>query len=180
MYMTINSVLIILLVIIDQSIKLIVRNYYGMRIPLINNVLYFMPTLNKDYSWINSLFQLGLGKVFHIVSVIVILIFVYVTLKYLEYKVWNYSWINILRISFMSGGICSLIDKVFWDGSLDYILLKGFFVFDLKDCYITVFVIVSTIIILKYRKVINDTKTIDILKDYAKFIRNYSKYSKFL
>lgn len=111
--MTVNLVLTILLIILDQMIKLIVRNYHGMRIPIIDNILYFMPTLNKDYSWINSLFQLGLGKVFHIVSVIVFLIFVYTTLKYLEHKVGSHLWINALRISFMSGGICSLIDKIF-------------------------------------------------------------------
>ena len=112
-------------------------------------MVYFMPTLNKNYSWINSLFQLGLGRMFHVVSVVVILIFVYTALKYLENKVGNYSWVKTMKISFMSGGLCSLIDKVFWDGSLDYILLWGFFVFDLKDCYINIFTITAITIMFK-------------------------------
>lgn len=139
-------------------------------------MVYFMPTLNKNYSWINSLFQLGLGRMFHVVSVVVILIFVYTALKYLENKVGNYSWVKTMKISFMSGGLCSLIDKVFWDGSLDYILLRGFFVFDLKDCYINIFTIIAITIMFKYRKVINNLKTREVLKDLAEFIKNYSRY----
>ncbi len=81
-----------------------------------------------------------------------------------------------MKISFMSGGLCSLIDKVFWDGSLDYILLRGFFVFDLKDCYINIFTITAITIIFKYRKVINNLKTREVLKDLAEFIKNYSRY----
>jgi len=174
--MSISSLLIVLLIVLDQLTKLIVSNYYGVRIPIIGNMVYFMPTLNKNYSWINSLFQLGLGRMFHVVSVVVILIFVYTALKYLENKVGNYSWVKTMKISFMSGGLCSLIDKVFWDGSLDYILLRGFFVFDLKDCYINIFTITAITIMFKYRKVINNLKTREVLKDLAEFIKNYSRY----
>lgn len=174
--MTISSVSIILLVIFDQVIKLIVRNYYDVKIPIVENFLYFMPTLNEDYSWINSLLQLGLGKIFHIMLVILILIFVYFGLRYLEYKVNKHLWIDIMKVTLISGGICSLIDKIFWNGSLDYILLKGFFVFDLKDCYITVFEIIAIITMLKNWRVIDDIKGRDILKGYTEFIRNYSKY----
>lgn len=36
----------------------------------------------------------------------------------------------------LAGVICSIIDRIFWGSSLDYIRIKGFFVFDLKDIFI--------------------------------------------
>jgi hypothetical protein len=49
-----------------------------------------------------------------------------------------YSRLIEIFIFVFSGAMCSLIDKVFWNGSLDYIELKGFFTFDLKDVYVNV------------------------------------------
>ena len=38
----------------------------------------------------------------------------------------------------ISGCLCSLIDKLFWGGSLDFLQIPTLFIFDLKDCYLTV------------------------------------------
>ncbi len=35
-----------------------------------------------------------------------------------------------------SGALCSLFDKLFWNGSLDFLLVRGRVAFDLKDAYI--------------------------------------------
>ena len=42
----------------------------------------------------------------------------------------------------MAGSICSLIDKLFWGGSLDFIQIPLFFTFDLKDCYLSLAVLI--------------------------------------
>ena len=42
---------------------------------------------------------------------------------------------TVLFITGLAGSICSLVDKIFWGGSLDYIQLYNLFIFDLKDCY---------------------------------------------
>lgn len=41
-------------------------------------------------------------------------------------------------IFIISGAICSCIDVIFWGGSIDYIELFHWFIFDLKDFYITI------------------------------------------
>ena len=38
---------------------------------------------------------------------------------------------------FLAGLLANLIDNGFWGGSLDYITIKPFYTFDLKDLYIT-------------------------------------------
>jgi len=48
--------------------------------------------------------------------------------------------VNTAFAFIFAGALCSLIDKVFWNGSLDYIYVHGFFTFDLKDVYINVFI----------------------------------------
>ena len=38
---------------------------------------------------------------------------------------------------FLAGLLANLIDNGYWGGSLDYITIKPFYTFDLKDLYIT-------------------------------------------
>lgn len=69
-----------------------------------------------------------------------------------------------------SGATCSLIDKLFWDGSLDYILVKGFFTFDLKDVYLNIFIgllILALVLDSKALKQLDDKK---ILKGFVRYI----------
>lgn len=132
--------LICILVILDQSIKLYINMFHlNNNFNIIGEYVQFKPHLNTDYSWINSLFNLGLGRTFHIVIIVIGLIFIYILFVYISDKTKQARFVVISFIFIFSGVICSLIDKVYWNGSLDYILLKGLFIFDLKDVYITIF-----------------------------------------
>lgn len=68
-----------------------------------------------------------------------------------------------------SGAMCSLIDKIFWNGSLDYILVNGFFTFDLKDVYINIFIGLLILSLLLKNKVLNQIDD-NIVKDFTKYI----------
>ncbi|WMM25490.1 hypothetical protein RBU61_02175 [Tissierella sp. MB52-C2] len=78
------KVMILVLVMLDQMIKIIVKAYYGIKTPIIKDILYFAPVLNDNYSYINSLFNLGWSRIFHILLVVFILFFSYYAFKYLE------------------------------------------------------------------------------------------------
>ncbi|NLN07328.1 MAG: signal peptidase II [Firmicutes bacterium] len=126
-----------LLIVLDQGIKLVINRYYlKADLPLLEPWFYFRPMFNRDYSWINSLFQLGIGKEMHIVFVLFVLVFVFCLYRYIVKNFPSTALINITFSMLFAGGICSLLDKVFWNGSLDYIYLRGFFTFDLKDVFI--------------------------------------------
>lgn len=166
-----------LLVLIDQVIKIyIFLNYMGKEEDIIKGFLSFYPKFNRDYSWINSLFQFGIGQVPHIILVSLILIGLLLFFDFLKTKknidkvIW-YAFIFII-----SGAICSLIDKIVWNGSLDYIYLKGFFIFDLKDLYSNVFIILIILSLIVNYKEFRDINEIKILKEFFVFIK--AKYIK--
>ena len=54
----------------------------------------------------------------------------------------RYSIPTVLLILGLSTGFRKLIDDIFWGGSLDYIQLFDWFIFDLKDVYFTIFAVV--------------------------------------
>ncbi len=61
----------------------------------------------------------------------------------------------------LAGTICSLIDKLFWGGSLDFADTK-LFIFDLKDCYLTVAEIIFVVIGILHNREIS-------MKEYIYF-----------
>lgn len=61
----------------------------------------------------------------------------------------------------LAGAICSLLDKVLWGGSLDFLQILSFFTFDLKDCYLTIAEIIFVIIGILHSKEISAKEYID-------------------
>lgn len=128
------------LIFIEQFIKVIInKNYFDSVFDILPPYLYFDPMFNRDYSWFNSMFKWGVGKYSHIILVVVILAVVVLFYTFLNKQYGSHRLINIMYAFILAGAVCSLIDKVYWDGSLDYIRVNGYFTFDLKDVYINVF-----------------------------------------
>jgi signal peptidase II len=50
----------------------------------------------------------------------------------------------------LAGAVCSVIDKIFWGGSLDFIGLFSWFIFDTKDLFITIGVTIFAVYTLAY------------------------------
>lgn len=131
---------ILLLVLIDQGIKIYISsNLMNVNIYFLNDMLGFKPHINTAYSWLNSLTNLGIGLLPHIILNTIILIISIAILDFIKQRYKEDKIINYLFIFLLAGTICSLIDRMFWGGSLDYIYLKNLFTFDLKDAYLTTF-----------------------------------------
>ena len=163
-------------IIIEQVIKIIINsNYLNSSEPIIEPFLYFQPMFNRDYSWINSLFQFGASKLLHIILVSVIIILVILVYKYLSYKKLNSKIVSIAFSFLLAGGSCSLIDKIFWNGSLDYIYLNGYFTFDLKDAYINIFIGLVLLIFIIDHQGFRTKDDDNFIKD---FIAYYIKKNK--
>ena len=69
-----------------------------------------------------------------------------------------------------AGATCSLIDKVFWDGNLYYILLHGLFTFDLKDVYINIFIGLFIIGVYSKNEDFKKIEDQNILKNFSKYM----------
>jgi signal peptidase II len=129
-----------LAVAVDQGIKtyLFSLEWEAISIPLIQPVFYIQPTQNTlgSYLWV----LLGLKQGSHLLNIILFsligILFIEVWRFYVARKR-NSFWINGFIHLFLAGLAANLIDNAFWGGSLDYITIKPFYTFDLKDLYIT-------------------------------------------
>ncbi|KAB3527356.1 signal peptidase II [Alkaliphilus serpentinus] len=164
---------VLLLVSIEQIIKIIINNnFLDKSFTLYPSFLYFDPIFNRDYSWINSMLQLGISKWLHIIMVAIIILFVFLFYRYLNTRFGSNKIVNTMFAFLFAGAISSLIDKVFWDGSLDYIYVKGFFTFDLKDVYINVFIGLMILFSILKNKVLREIDEVELIRGFGKFLKN--------
>ncbi len=150
---------ILILVIIDQMIKIIIYNFYGeINFEIIPSLIEFKPTFNVKHSWINSLlnkyFGINVGFLPHVILYLLIGILVPMYFSYFRNKVtYNKKLIDTATIFMMAAILCALIGNIIWKkGTLDFIYLKPFFVFDLKDVYSDFGVVIFLVYALKNRK----------------------------
>lgn len=189
-YKTLHRQYILLLFIfIDQIIKIIIKfNFMGLDQMLVWEFLRFKPAVNEQLSWINSSLNLGIGFVPHVLVNIIGVAGIYYFYKFYmtRYKETVFSF--IAYTAFLAGAVCSLIDKIFWGGSLDYIKYTGFlggYTFDLKDVYITSFEVMLVLGLgvkmmkdKSYLKSLNSIKLKDIIGFVTDDIRKLFKRIK--
>jgi len=136
----VNFIFLLLAVGADQAIKayLFSLNWQEISIPIIRPVFFLEPTHNTlgSYLWV----VIGLKKGSHLFNIILFSLIGFVFFEvwrfYVSYKR-NSFWINGFGHLFLAGLLANLIDNAFWGGSLDYITIRPFYTFDLKDLYIT-------------------------------------------
>lgn len=146
--------LTLLLIAVDQGIKILISLYCpDAAIELIPHFVLFRPVHNTDLSWFGSLgLRLFANPAFSIILNLVLFILAAALYRYIGTELNGRGKLVQVTFLFLFAGIlCSTIDRVFWQGSLDYIRLEGLFTFDLKDCYITVMEILFIYSFIRYR-----------------------------
>lgn len=162
---------VLFLIALEQIIKIVINHQYiNKSIPIIPPLLYFEPMFNRDYSWFNSMLQLGIGKWLHITIVAIMILFIYLFYHYVIYRIGSKKVIHVLFAFIFSGAMCSLIDKIFWNGSLDYIKISEFFTFDLKDVYVNTFIGLLLLLMILKSKVFKQIDEKIRIKDFIKYI----------
>ncbi len=136
----INIIFLLIAIGVDQAIKayLFSLDWESISHPIIPPVFYLDPTQNTSGSYLWVL--LKINSVPHLFN---ILLFSVIGLLFIE--IWrfyttrkrNSFWINGFIHLFLAGLFANIIDNAFWGGSLDYITIRPFYTFDLKDMYIT-------------------------------------------
>ncbi|MBZ9689309.1 signal peptidase II [Clostridium estertheticum] len=162
---------VFILITLDQVIKIVINtNFLDKRFPILPGLLSFEPMFNRHYSWLNSMLELGVSKWIHISIVTIIIILMYLFYKYLNEQFETNKIINIMYAFIFSGSMCSLIDKIFWNGSLDYIYVNGFFIFDLKDVYINIFIGLLALSLFLKGKALKQFDDNNIVKDFTSYL----------
>ncbi len=156
---------ILYLVLLDQMIKLIMFSFFYLKdYPLIGSLIRIFPIINTNLSWPGN--YILLFQNFYFLMILNVLILFLSNYLYLFYKskVTNVSSvIKKIYITFQAGAIASLLDKLLWGGSLDYVMINEVFVFDLKDCYLIISIILIIILILKNYRFLKTIKRVEFL-----------------
>lgn len=126
-----------LLVAFDQGVKLLIWNFaMPSYIVLIPGVLRFEPYQNTSLSWVASMAGVVAPVVFMVVLQVVMGALVVLFYRFEVYKGGKHPFLNLGFCLLLAGITCSFIDVVFWGGSLDYVGLFNWFIFDAKDVYL--------------------------------------------
>lgn len=136
----INWIWIIVLLGIDQAIKIYLFGieWQSLTIPLLEPVFYISPSHNTagSYLWV----LLGFENVPKWPHVIFVAALAFVLFEYWRFYVskrpisfWNKGFVHL----FLVGALANATDNIFHGGSLDYITIRPFYTFDLKDLFIT-------------------------------------------
>lgn len=133
-----NGVFVVFLVLVDVVIKIIIDNYFIDTKFFLTERFGFRPFLNRDQlSIFNKELNMNLGLGVLILLNLIVILAIVLLMHVLKkdktlFKIVHWGlWIEL------SGVICSLIDKLFWHGSLDYVQCFSV-IFDLKDVYLYV------------------------------------------
>ena len=166
----------IALFVIDQAIKMVInRNFLDINFDIIPPLFYFKPKFNIQYSYVNYLFNLGWGFGIHVILRCFTFVILFVLYDLFKTISGNAKIINIAFSFIFAAALCSLIDTVCWGGSLDYIYLNPLFVFDLKDLYSNIFLILFILSCIKSDKDLSsfDKEATDYFKNRFTSIKNH-------
>jgi len=155
---------VLCLLLIDQITKVFVSSaYMQYDFDIITHFLRFNPEQNTNLSWYGNFVDI-LASPFIAVLLNILAIFIFLS-GYLLYKAKKEKTrflIKIIMVCGLAGCLCSLIDKLFWGGSLDFLQIPNLLIFDLKDCYLTVAEVLFVITGILHSKEIS-------VKEYALF-----------
>ena len=165
--------LFLFFLLLDQGIKILIKLlWFNNDFPIIDGMLYFRPIINTDGSWLNARFGTSVSfPVLITLNILAIFIFIEVYRYYLH-KGNKDFWSDMCFIFVSCGAICSLIDKVFYGGSLDFIGISNLFIADIKDLYINLGILFFALTMFNngYLSSDEDTSFKEDLRMLAKFL----------
>lgn len=129
-----------------------------------------MSIFNHDFN-----LNLSIGILIFI-NLVILLFLVTYYLYILEFNALN-SKIRACMFITIAGAICSLLDKIFWGGSLDFIVFFGYII-DLKDIYLYTGVLLGIILFIhEYVIMKRNIEKAEVLslKNYIEFIKSLIK-----
>lgn len=170
-------IIFLVLMLIDQGIKLIIKLFYfDNYFEIIPKFLSFDPIINTDGSWLNARFGLGVGfSSLIILNALAVILFIEVYRYYLSKENKDF-WSDMAFLFILSGALCSLIDKTFYGGSLDFIGISNLFIADIKDIYINLGILFF--IMLIYIKGYFKEEDSSTLKDDLQSVKKFFKFMK--
>lgn len=165
------------LMLIDQGFKIVIKLFFfNEYFEIIPKFLSFNPIINTEGSWLNARFGFGVSFPLLILINILALILFLELYRYYIHKGNKDFWGDLCFTFISAGALCSLIDKVFYGGSLDFIGISDLFIADIKDIYINIGILFFIMAIYKSGYLNDDEET--SFKDDIQSIKTFLKFAK--
>ncbi|MBU3109914.1 signal peptidase II [Clostridium gasigenes] len=166
-----------ILMLIDQGLKLVIKFFFfNNYFEIIPKFLSFNPIINTEGSWLNARFNFGVSFAFLIlINVVALILFLELYRYYIHNGNKNF-WADLCFTFISAGALCSLIDKVFYGGSLDFIGISDLFIADIKDIYINIGILFFVMTIYKSGYLKDDEEP--SLKDDLKSIKTFLIFAR--
>lgn len=166
-----------LLMVIDQGGKIIIKLFFFDKyLEIIPKFLAFNPIINTQGSWLNARFGLGIQfPILIIINILAIILF-FELYRYYNHKGNKDFWSDMCFLFITSGALCSLIDKIFYGGSLDFIGISDLFIADIKDIYINLAILFFIMAMYRTGYLTNDSDT--SLKEDLQNIRKFVNFAR--
>lgn len=170
------SIIFLILLVLDQGVKILIKLFcFNKQIELIPNMLSFHPIINTNGSWLNARFGTSVSFPLLIsVNIIAILLFIEIYRYYLFNDNKDF-WSDMCFAFVVCGALCSLIDKVFYGGSLDFIGISDLFIADIKDIYINLGILFFVLTLFNNNYLSSSEET-----TFKEDIENAKKFFKFI
>jgi hypothetical protein len=106
----------IVLVVVEQVIKLIISTYYqDINFEIIPSLFEFKPTFNdKSFYWASVLFHINVGRWARLVIGSIILVILYLFYRYMKTLLKQEVLIDVACIFAFAGVMCSVCDNIFF------------------------------------------------------------------
>lgn len=158
---------------LDQIPKIIIKFFFfNKNIEIIKNMLFFSPIINTHGSWMNARFGTAISfPVLISLNIIALILFLEIYRYYTHLEKKDF-WCDAAFIFVFTGAFCSLIDKVFYGGSLDFIGISDLFIADIKDIYINIGILLIIVALYSSGYLTSDDESTfkDDLKQIKKFL----------
>lgn len=130
---------ILLLIATDQITKIIIKLFFfESKFYIIPKTLSFNPIINTSGSWLNVRFNTNISfSILIIINFIALLLFLELY-RYFKKKNIKGFYSDCCFLFIVAGAFCSLVDKIFYGGSLDFIGVGNLFIADFKDIFINI------------------------------------------
>lgn len=171
-------IFLFILLVLDQGVKLIIHLFFfNKSFDIISGFLSFQPIINSDGSWLNARFGTDISFTL-LICINIIALFLFLELyRYIRKNNKCDFWGDICFCFIFIGALCSLIDKVFYGGSLDFIGISNLFIADIKDIYINLGILFLLAYVYKSDYLSSDEDSsikddIKLFKTFFVFIKN--------
>jgi len=182
-------ILTFILIFLDQIVKALVFIFFyepHVHIDFIDGVLALCPFLNTQSVFLASIaglldFDISNRTIYTMFIIIFALLYIGFILFLTSYFTFISNSINKKPINALccfssfavAGAVCSLIDSLFWGGSLDFIMLFNSIIFDFKDAYIWISGVLAILYIVQLTQ-----SVIKLSKNERKSIPGFFKWIK--